>query len=340
MRKKVTLAVVLVTLIGLLGAVGVASGRSRPARVSAAGDDVQTFVTRDLSRQAPSEFWTEAKMKAAKPMVAQREGVAPGAFGTANLDFTRARITPQSANKAKPYRAAGKLFFTTQGGSPFVCSASVIDRRLVVTAAHCIHSGSTFYTNWLFVPAYDGTKVGNAQRPYGTWNWSRAEVPINWINTGGALPNDSDFGIIVATDQSLGGPVIPVSKKTGEFGKLTGRLFDNHVTMLGYPCNLDACNIMQRNDSSDHRPGGSPNGQAFEYGSDMTGGSSGGPWVQNFGNPDGPAPQGSWTERNVVVAVTSYIYTDPAVKILGASQFNADFTTILNNSCAAAAGNC
>ena len=64
--------------------------------------------------------------------------------------------------------------------------------------------------------------------------------------------------------------------------------------MLGYPCNFDSCNIMQRVDTSDHRvPPGYSGTNAFEYGSDMTGGSSGGPWVENFGT--GPAPSGATT---------------------------------------------
>ncbi|RHW23569.1 hypothetical protein D0Z08_29065 [Nocardioides immobilis] len=75
-------------------------------------------------------------------------------------------------------------------------------------------------------------------------------------------------------------------------------MFDNHVTILGYPCNFDTCDIMQRVDSSDHRlpPGFDASANAYEYGSDMTGGSSGGPWLENFGT--GAAPQGSWNLRN------------------------------------------
>jgi hypothetical protein len=110
--------------------------------------------------------------------------------------------------------------------------------------------------------------------------------------------------------------------------------------MLGYPCNFDSCNVMQRVDSGDHRvPPGYSGGDAFEYGSDMTGGSSGGPWVENFGT--GAAPQGGWTVRNAVVAVTSYIYTSPAgVLIEGASQLDSRWTTVYNNRCAAVPGNC
>ena len=114
------------------------------------------------------------------------------------------------------------------------------------------------------------------------------------------------------------------------------------MTILGYPCNFNSCNIMQRNDSSDHRVGTAAVGNnAFEYGSDMTGGSSGGPWVQNFGDPLSAAPTGSRNlTRNAVVGVTSYGFLDTNVKVLGASGFNAEFASMLNAACANATGNC
>jgi hypothetical protein len=97
---------------------------------------------------------------------------------------------------------------------------------------------------------------------------------------------------------------------------------------------------MQRVDSSDHRvPQGYSGGNAYEYGSDMTGGSSGGPWLENFGT--GAVPQGGWTTRNSVVAVTSYIYTDGGMSLIeGASQLDSRFNTIYMSRCAAQAGNC
>ena len=73
----------------------------------------------------------------------------------------------------------------------------------------------------------------------------------------------------------------------------------------------------------------------------MTGGSSGGPWVQNFGDPRSDAPTGTRNlTRNAVVGVTSYGFLDPNVKVLGASGFNAEFAAMLNAACANATGNC
>ena len=248
-------------------------------------------------------------MQGAQELVPTRTDANGASYGSSGLDFTRSRITPQSANKSVPYKTTGKIFFTEPGVGNFQCSGSTIALRIVITAAHCVHSGSAFYTNWVFIPGYDGTKTGTAQRPFGTWTWNRAQVPVNWINTNGSLPNGTDYATIVFNDQSFGGPLLKLSAKSGKYTFVNGHLFDTHVTMLGYPCNFDSCNIMQRVDSSDHRvPPGYSGGDVFEYGSDMTGGSSGGPWVENFGI--GAAPQGNWVARNAVVGVTSYIYTD------------------------------
>ncbi len=295
-------------------------------------------------------YWTDARIKGAKELTLLRTADPDTAsYGTSNLDFTRARVAPRAAVTSKPYRAAGKLFFTIPGSGNFQCSASVIKLRLIVTAAHCLFDpvANTFFTNVIFIPAYDGT-LSNAdpdgdgvtlQRPFGTWNATYLIVSSTWDTTNGALPNAGDFGILKVADKSFsGGPLTKVRTKVGyNLVPVTGHLVDTHVSMLGYPCNLDNCNIMQRNDSSDHVVGGT---NAWEYGADMTGGSSGGPWVENLGDPLSQPPQGGFATRNAVVAVTSYGYNDPNVLILGASGFNAEFTGILNTACAQQAGNC
>lgn len=91
--------------------------------------------------------------------------VAPEAYGTSNHPFTTSRANPTGGKVTNlyPFRAAGKLFFNI-GASTYLCSASLIKKGLVVTAAHCVANfgARQFYSNWRFVPGYD-----NGAAPYG-----------------------------------------------------------------------------------------------------------------------------------------------------------------------------
>lgn len=315
-----------------------APSRSLPAAAGPSGEVLT------ISNTAPAssirEYWTKTRTDKARPLTPTRTDAGPASFGSANLDFTRSRITPQTGNTAVPYRTTGKLFFSAPGGD-FVCSASVIAARVVITAAHCMHSGSAFYDNWAFVPGYDGTRATLAQqRPFGTWTYTGGAINSKWAASGGSLPNEADFGALVFADQNIGGTTKKIADVVGKYKVSLNHLFDNHVTMLGYPCNFDSCNIMQRVDSSDHRiPPGYTAGDVYEYGSDMTGGSSGGPWLENFG-VGATVPSGPWKTRNGVVAVTSYIYLDGGSALVeGASELDEDWT-VINNFVCATSGNC
>jgi hypothetical protein len=114
------------------------------------------------------------------------------------------------------------------------------------------------------------------------------------------------------------------------------------ITQLGYPCDLDACLLMQRNDS-----------QGFVYaaysnntiiGSLMTGGSSGGPWVINLGMPpalSGGDTFGTSAGSNVVVGVTSWGYTNLGIKQQGAAPFTSgNIAVLISTVCGATPGAC
>ncbi|HEY0062098.1 MAG TPA: hypothetical protein VGC21_08250 [Telluria sp.] len=268
--------------------------------------------------------------------------VEPDANGTFNTPYTSTRVFPMfagasaplSADRAYPYITVGKLFFTI-GGSPFVCSASVIQRRVVVTAGHCVHSGTAagFHSNWVFVPAFrDGTA------PLKQWNWRFAIVTGTWASGGGGVPNAADYAMIEFGDQAMvpGGPIVKLGSVTGWLGWQTLSLLNNHTSKLGYPCNLDSCQKMQNVTSSAYRAT-APNN--VEYGSDARGGSSGGPWVQNFAQLSVGGGTGINTGQNRVVAVTSYGYTSTDPKVQGASIPDDRFVQIWNSICARA-GNC
>ncbi|WP_238584105.1 trypsin-like serine peptidase [Legionella tucsonensis] len=256
--------------------------------------------------------------------------------GTSGYNFTSSRLNPITADLTYPYRTVGKLFFTVPGMGNYVCSAAVINRRIILTAGHCVHSGrngiSGYYTNFLFVPAF---RDGRA--PLRAWSWRYVLTTTAWSTGGGIVPNAADYAMIEANDIVINGIATRVGSLAGYIGWRTSSLIPNHVHLLGYPCNLDSCQKMHQVTAQSARAV-APNN--VEYGSDMAGGSSGGPWVQNFGGVAAGQTGGLNPARNAIVGVTSYGYTDTRIKLQGSSILDSRFVSLLNSMCAHRSGNC
>ena len=268
--------------------------------------------------------------------------VDPQAQGTFGAPYTSTRVFPMftgsaanySADRAYPYRTVGKLFFSIDDVA-YVCSASVIQRRVVSTAGHCVHSGdsSGFYSNFVFVPSFrDGAA------PFKAWNWRYVIVTGAWAFGGGGVPNAADYAMIEFGDQPMktGGPLTKLGNVTGWLGWQTLSLNGNHTSKLGYPCNLDSCQKMQ-NVMSNSFQLSNPNN--VEYGSDARGGSSGGPWVQNFAIQANGGGTGINTGQNRVVGITSYGYVSTDPKVQGSSIPDSRWVQIWDLICARP-GNC
>jgi V8-like Glu-specific endopeptidase len=271
---------------------------------------------------------------------AQAPGVTPEDFGSNNHPFTtvRADLFSLNDNAVYPYRAAGKLFFKI-GTSSYICSASLIKPGIVVTAAHCVanYGQRQFYSSWQFVPGYR-----NGAAPFGTWTAKTAYVLTAYYN---GTDNCAVYGVVCPDDVALivlnGTP----GNNAGWFGYwygggyTSGGLFQ--ITQLGYPAGLDNAAYMERTDSYGYRSSSNSNNTII--GSNMNGGSSGGPWLENFGLPSVLTGEtnGSFTPQNVVVGVTSWGYTSPTPKEQGAAPFTSgNIQTLINSACAAYPGNC
>jgi hypothetical protein len=239
---------------------------------------------------------------------------------------------PYSADRAYPYITVGKLFFTA-GGRPSFCSASVIQRRIVVTAGHCVHSGTSsgYFSNWMFVPAFrDGTA------PLLTWNWRAAIVTTTWATGGGTVPNPADYAMIEFADQPVGGPLRALGDLTGWLGWQTLNLEYNHTSKLGYPCNLDRCQKMQNVMSDDVAFGNN----IVSNGSDAGSGSDGGPWVQNFQLLQVGGGTDTNTGSNQVVGVTSSSGLLGDTLVQSAAIPDGRWIALINAMCGLRTGNC
>lgn len=254
--------------------------------------------------------------------------------GTTDHPFSTVRNnTPKNTNTSYPSRASGKLFFIS-GGSTYICSASLIKRGVVVTAAHCVaeFGGRTYYANWQFVPGYR-----NGEAPYGVWTAASATVLSSYYDGTDACYAQAP-GVVCQNDVAL----ITLNPKDGDYvgsstgwygygwdgyGFTSGQL--SQITQIGYPACLDRGQFQQRTDSYGYS---SPTFQDNTIiGSLMCGGSSGGPWLVNFGTRPkltGTTP-GSSSDANVVVGVTSWGYQHLGPKEMGASRFTASNIKVL-----------
>jgi V8-like Glu-specific endopeptidase len=268
-------------------------------------------------------------------------GIAPQEYGTANHPFTTMRVDSVGNNLSKtyPYAAVGKLYFN-DGASRYMCTASLIKRGVVVTAAHCVAAfgQKRFYTNFQFIPAlYDSSA------PYGVWNWASATVMTSYF---AGTDSCAARGVVCQNDVA----VIRLAPQGGQFpGTSTGWLgygWDGYgftpnnlalIDQLGYPASHDSGLRMQRTDSQGF-VSASYSGNTV-WGSRQTGGSSGGPEVVNLGIlPVLSTSLGYEASANVVVGVTSWGYTDAAIKQQGASPFtSSNIVPLINTICASQA---
>jgi V8-like Glu-specific endopeptidase len=267
------------------------------------------------------------------------EGPVPEEFGTSNQPFSTARadLLNLATNTAYPYRVSGQLTFQKPNDpSTWYCSASMIKRGVVVTAAHCVanYGQQQFYSNWHFYP---GRRNGVA--PYGDNTVYQAWIKSAYFN---GTDNCAQYGVICPDDVAVlilnPNNGVYAGSRTGWYGYgWNGWGFANgitHITQVGYPFCLDNGALMERNDSQGNVSGSLSSNTII--GSLMCGGSSGGPWLNNFGirptltgTSDGTAPN-----SNTVVGVTSWGYIDNAVKQQGASPFTSNnIVSLVTSAC-------
>ncbi len=207
--------------------------------------------------------------------------------------FTRFEVL-KKLYKIYPYRTIGRVFFT-EGGSNFACSGSSIGGRAVLTAGHCVSDGfGNYHTNWVFMPAFrDG-------RSKGKW-------PAESLVAFPAWHNNSDIcrDVGFAVTKKRNGKKL--SQRVGSLG-FAWNLDSEHLhwNLFGYPAAISfggqrmfEC---QASFGTWDTPGCDPlSPTTIGVGCDMTGGSSGGPWIMDF------AP-GKTGLVNLANSVNSYTY--------------------------------
>ncbi|MGA4846838.1 trypsin-like serine peptidase [Streptomyces sp. G5(2025)] len=258
------------------------AGRAR----AAAADPVSVMKYTAAERRDALAYWTAARMKAVG------KSVELGPTGP----------------KAKPWRGTslktvGRLFFVNANGADTWCTATAVksaNRSAVMTAAHCVRRGSSPYntnSSMVFVPGYH-----KGQKPHGVFAVRQALAPRTWekdsTNDMSALVVDADKSGRKLTDV-VGGQAIafnrPVGDKVSAFGYSATR------PQLGEEL-LRCVGTAKKKSGLQAIP------------CDMSGGSSGGPWLADFKSSTG---------KGVLISVNSALDsltpTEMRAEVLGAT---------------------
>ena len=180
---------------------------------------------------------------------------------------------------------AGKVFFANSSGT-YACSGDAVNsgnKSIVATAGHCVVSADTgeVYQNWVFIPGYD-----HGNRPHGTFTASS----LHWMSQRIGDP-DPTWDAAFATMSPLNGTKL-VDAVGGEgigFDQAPGQ----YVYSFGYGGSDAEGNGEQLNwcAGTEFFESGHPGGGIWGIDCVQTGGSSGGPFLQNFDTSTGIGTQ-------------------------------------------------
>lgn len=150
-----------------------------------------TTLTGEANEEA-AEHWTPERMREATPLDLTIDAPEYQGVRADVPDIAPGLPAPRPYNPRVAYN--GRIFMDTPAG-PNSCSGTVVGSatgNLIWTAAHCLHGGpgQGYYSNFVFVPAYDGQRTGplpgapNAFAPYGIWPFKAAVVTRGWASDG------------------------------------------------------------------------------------------------------------------------------------------------------------
>ena len=211
-------------------------------------------------------------------------------------------------------RSAGRILFELADGW-YVCSGTVVTdsttgRSIVLTAAHCIYDdvAKEFSRTAVFIPNQDdgGGDLSDfdcSNDPFGCWILDHGVVDVNWTTR--TFPDNVawDYGYYVVSDSSSHSVTDLSSLGDASLDSVVGSMAQSFDTpgvgsdahALGYSYDVDPelmyCMESLGTNGSDNYWLGRCN---------MSGGSSGGPWVQPMDENTGSGP---------VFSVNSWGYT-------------------------------
>jgi len=278
---------------------------AKPVKMTAVKTDATSGLAARSDRGTPVTVAPAgAGGKALAPTTEQTAAVEPMIYGRAYsypAPFTRFETFPAGSYNAYPNRTVGKLFFSNSSGGNFVCSASIVNsenKDIVWTAGHCVSNGAgTFYQNWQFVPA---RRLG--ANPFGVWTPREVWALTEWHVAGNFR---QDLAALIMNNDSSGNSI---ANRLGSLGIQFNANRIRSWNAMGYPAASPFSGERQYQNIASYAasdtPTSRPGPDTIGMGNDLTGGSSGGPWIAAYSAGGG-----------YVNGVNSYKYTTPSMPL-------------------------
>lgn len=317
MRRTMATMATLLALVGLLAATAAPAAAGSP----------------NAERDKVLKYWTAERLANARPrdFVRGADGTfrpnakppAPGGGVIKGASWTGGGAVLQKT---------GKVWFSMDGGD-WVCSAAAVTNSrsgfsLIVTAGHCAYDevNRAFATNWTYIPDFDYSPTFTCgSTHYGCWTTAGGGglvVHNGYASAGGFNEQATihDFAIAYVGNGGLNGttqletlgtfaisyPAISTGGSVHSFGyPAAGKYKGKDLTYCAGPTFDD-----QYNDDA-----------TWGIACNMTGGSSGGPWIANFG---GNGSSGTLTSLN------SYGYS--GLSNMYGPKFNGDTQDVFNRA--------
>ena len=266
-------------------------------------------------------YWTLAKMKTAHPFEMQFDSKTH--LGKREvIQNAKKQPPPSDAVTGSPWTqsglaqsATGKVFFT-MGIINYVCSGALVKetdtaRSIVLTAGHCVYDPKTgIADNWMFVPDYDALQLSpfsSCDEEDGCWYADKLLAHTGFTDELGFTDTATMYDWGFAVIQSDGATPLPDKDGANAFTLDESGLSENSQGYsFGYPAagkyrgsDLIYCKGNVFSDSKN-------NDATWGMVCDMTGGSSGGPWLSDFVAGDGK-----------LSSLNSYKYTNDRRRMYG-----------------------
>ncbi len=327
-RAAVAAALLMVGLLPIAAAPVVAQTSTASAQAR-----VLSYWTRDrIANAKPRDFVRDANGNFNLAPTA-RKGKPGGGGGGSGTNVLGASWTGGGA----VLKLSGKVLFTMDSGD-YICSGTLIadptnnDRSIVITAGHCSYDEADggFARNWTFYPEFDTNATYTcSQSKWGCWVATALAVHNGFAQAGGfnTQATTYDWSFAVLKNGGFGNNLAETALGGTMAKTFTAPSVGSQTFNFGYPAagkyhgyDLTYCADQIFNDSLNEN-------LTLGVDCDMTGGSSGGPWLGSFNTSTG---------AGIVDSVNSYGYSGqkkeygPKFNSNTSDTFNAALTATTN----------